>query len=331
MKYSDIVSSVALQYSRTNKVVPILMGPPGGGKSACARDVGLAMGVHPDNIFQFFASLRDPVDLLGTPKPNDEYTSWKPPQDWWRMRTGKWLVVLEELPDADKQMQNPLCGVIHDRRSGDLTFSPEVFFIATGNRTEDKSGANRIQSKLAGRVRFIDFATDLDDWCAYALDAGIDPVIIQFLRFKPDMLHDFDPSRRSNPTPRTWEKVSYIPTELPTGVYFEHVAGDVGEGAAAVYTGFRRIYESLPDMDKLLASPATYEVPTAPDVRYALAGALAHASTKDNFDRVVTYVNRMPKEFSVMCVNDAIKLRPEVKSTKAFAEWVQSNAEVLFA
>lgn len=331
MRYSHIKTSITEQFNAPNgnKIVPFILGAPGGGKSACARDVVNSLGI--ENVVEFTASLRDPVDVLGTPNNTGEYTRWVPPEEFYNLRQGigRCALILEELSDAPVPMQNALCGVIYDRRAGNLRLSDQLFIIATGNRTEDKSGANRITSKLANRTRRFDFVENIDDWTEWALDNEIDPVLIQFIRFRPGLLSDFDPNRFANPTPRAWERVNFIPSSLDQGLFFDNVAGEVGEGAAAEYTGFRRIYMSLPDVDSILLDPAGADVPADPATLYALTGALARKATKDNFDRVMLYTNRMSPEFNVMCTKDAIKLQPTIKHSRAFIEWASRNAEVL--
>ena len=326
MKFSDIKLAIVEQFKTTNSIVPYIEGAPGGGKSALAKQIGAELGF--DRVEMFYASLRDPVDLLGTPRNDGEVTRWIPPEELAQLQTGRNLLILDELSDAVVQMQNGLCGLILERHLGNLHLSPQTHIIATGNRTKDKSGANRVVSKLRGRVRTFEFTENIDDWCEWALEAGIDVVLIQFLRFRPDLLSAFDPERIS-PTPRNWERVNNIPAELPTDVYFANVAGDVGEGAAAEYTGFRRIYEALPNIDGILMNPSKADVPKDPAVLYALTGALAHKTSKDNFDRVSEYVGKMPPEFQVMCVSDAMKLKPEIKTTKAFVQWAVKNSNVM--
>jgi hypothetical protein len=333
MRYSNIKTSVLSQFQVEggNAVVPFILGAPGGGKSACAREVISELGIESDKIVEFTASLRDPVDVLGVPDNTGEYTRWVPPQEFYNLRrgVGRAALILEELSDAPVPMQNALCGVIYDRRAGNLMLSDELFIIATGNRTEDKSGANRITSKLANRTRRFDFQETIEDWTAWALDKDIDPVLIQFLRFRPGLLSDFDANRFANPTPRSWERVNLIPSSLDNGLFFDNCAGEVGEGAAAEYTGFKRIYESLPDIDSILLDPVGSDVPQDPATLYALTGALARKSTKDNFDRVSKYLSRLSPEFNVMCTKDAIKLQPTIKHTRSFVEWASKNAEVL--
>lgn len=333
MRYSHIKTSVHEQFKAQggNKIVPFILGAPGGGKSACARDIISELDIDPDKIVEFTASLRDPVDVLGTPNNTGEYTRWVPPEEFYKLRAGQGrsALILEELSDAPIPMQNALCGIIYDRRAGNLALSNELFIIATGNRTEDKSGANRITSKLANRTRRFEFVENIDDWTEWALDNDIDPVLIQFLRFRPGLLSDFDANRFANPTPRAWERVNLIPSSLDGSLFFDNCAGEVGDGAAAEYTGFKRIYESLPNMDALLLDPKGADVPTDPAVLYAITGALARKATKDNFDRVTTYTNRLSPEFGVMTVKDAIKLQPAIKSSRSFIEWATKNAEVL--
>lgn len=331
MKYSDIKTSILTQFNAEggNRVVPFILGAPGGGKSACARDVVRSLGL--DNVVEFTASLRDPVDVLGTPDNHGEYTRWVPPAEFYQLRqgVGRCALILEELSDAPVPMQNALCGVVYDRRAGQLQLSDQLFIIATGNRTEDKSGANRITSKLAGRTRRFDFTENVDDWTEWALDNDINPVLIQFLRFRPNLLSDFDPNRFANPTPRTWERVSLIPDTMPEHLFYDNVAGEVGEGAAAEYAGFRKIYLSLPSVESVLLDPAGADVPSDPATKYALMGALAHKATKDNFDRLSAYLERVEPEFNVMCVRDAIKLNPSIKSSRGFVSWAAKNAAVL--
>jgi len=330
MKYNNIKTSIVEQFKvpNGNRIVPFILGAPGGGKSACARDVMEQLDL--DTVVEFTASLRDPVDVMGTPNNRDQpYTKWVPPEEFYNLQSGRVGLILEELSDAPIPMQNALCGVIYDRRAANLNLSKDLFIIATGNRTEDKSGANRITSKLANRTRRFEFNENIDDWTEWALDNDINSVLIQFLRFRPNLLSDFDPNRFANPTPRSWERVNLIPESLPEQLFFDNCAGEVGEGASAEYTGFKRIYEALPNMDALLLDPKGADVPNDPAVLYAITGALARKATKDNFDRVTTYTSRLSPEFGVMCVKDAIKLSPAIKTSRSFIEWATKNAEVL--
>ena len=333
MKYSDIKQSVLANFKRGNALVPNIIGKPGGGKSTLARDIVSELGIAPERITEFNPSLRDPVDIMGLPKTDGECSKWVPPAEFFRIRDDgtdqPCALILEELSDAPIPMQNPLCRVILDRYAGELKLHPKLHIIATGNRTEDKSGATRMSTKLGNRMQTLTFDENVDDWCNWALDHGIAVEMIQFLRFRPNLLSDFDPNRTINPTPRSWAMANEVDPALTSDLYFANIAGCVGEGAAAEYTGFKRIFENLPDVDGILMNPAKAAVPDDMPVLFALTGALAHRVSKDNFDRVCEYIGRMPPEFQVMCVLDSKKLKPEIVNTKAFVQWAVKNANVL--
>ena len=335
MRFSQVKQSIVAQFSQdrvdANKTVFFVMGQPGGGKSACARDALQTLGYTSANTVEFVASLRDPVDVLGTPNNVGDFTKWVPPEEFYKLRAGqgKCALLLEELSDAPVPMQNALCGVIYDRRAGQLELSDQLVIIATGNRTEDKSGANRITSKLAGRTRRLDFTENLEELVQYALGAGWPTELIQYLRFKPDALVDWDANRFQNATPRTWEDVARMPAGLPSDIELDNIAGSVGAGRAAEYIGFKQIFESLPDITEILMNPTTANMPSNLATKYALSGALARKASPENFEQVCLYTNRMEPEFRVTCVKDAIKLSPGIKRVRAFQSWASANADVL--
>jgi hypothetical protein len=328
MRFSQIVDSINKQFEQTNQVVFFIEGAPGGGKSAAAAEVGKRLGF--DRVIQFFPSLRDPVDFLGTPAPSDTMTVWRPPAELMQLQTGRNLVIIEELTDAIVPVQNVMCGLLHDRKVGAVTMSPDTYFIATGNRAKDKSGATRLLTKLAGRVRRISFTEDLQDWEAWALDNSIDPILIQYLRFS-GQLAAFDPNADASPTPRNWARVSQIPTDQDEAVFFENVAGDVGEGAAAGYTAFRKIYMDLPDLTRVVVDPMNTPVPVKLDVAYATLGALVkYVKDLKSFEACLTYAQRFEADMTIMFVQDAIRVFPEGKQTKAFVHFAVANQDVLF-
>lgn len=333
MKYSDLKESILANFKRSNKLVPYIEGKPGGGKSSLAREIVRDLGIKPERVTEFNPSLRDPVDIMGVPRTDGACTQWVPPAEFYRLRNDgtsePCALIIEELSDAPMPMQNPLCRVILDRAAGELELHPNLYIIASGNRTEDKSGANRMSTKLGNRMQTLQFDENIDDWAMWALDNEIAVDMIQFLRFRPNLLSDFDPNRKINPTPRSWEMANQVERSLSSELYFANISGVVGEGAAAEYTGFKRIYESLPDVDSVLMNPTKADVPTDPAVMYALCGAIAHRTTKDNFDRVVEFVLRMPSDFQVMTVLDCQKLQPRIRETKAFTQWALANANVL--
>ena len=132
--------------------------------------------------------------------------------------------------------------------------------------------------------------------------------------------------RNSLPPPRAWvQGVSARLGVVDPSREFAVFTGDVGEGAAAEFCAFLKIYRKLPSPDAILLNPAKVDVPTDPATLYALCGALAHRTAQDNFGRVMSYVTRMPAEFVVLFINDATRRKPELTATKEFIKWASGD------
>ena len=115
----------------------------------------------------------------------------------------------------------------------------------------------------------------------------------------------------------------------PQDLYYDNVAGRIGEGAAAEYVAFRRIYHQLPSMVVILNNPKSAAIPADLSTQYAIIGAISRVATKDNFDAVCDYTDRFARELGIMAMRDIIKLCPAVKGTRRFAQWAAANSEVM--
>jgi hypothetical protein len=203
--------------------------------------------------------------------------------------------------------------------------------ISTGNRQSDRAGANRVLSHLRNRETAYELETHLDDWTSWAINNNVKSEVVSFIRFRPNLLHDFDPQRDQNATPRAWvEGVSNVLGTVSPEAEYESFKGAVGEGAAAEFVGFMRIFRKLPNPDAILLNPTTSDVPHDPATLYALSGALAQRATESNFERVCTYSERMPPEFSVLTVSYAARRNPDLANTQAFTKWSINHQNVLF-
>ena len=155
--------------------------------------------------------------------------------------------------------------------------------------------------------------------------------MISFLRFRPNLLHNFDPQRELNPTPRAWvDGVSDILGLVPPDSEYDVIKGAVGDGPAAEFVGFRKIERALPNLDTLILNPETAMVPTDPAALYAISGGIASRATVDNFKNIVTYCNRMPPEFSVLTISYATRKDVKLSTTPAFTDWAVKHQDVLF-
>jgi hypothetical protein len=308
----------------------MVWGKPGIGKSAIiAMLATLRTGWQ---FLDFRLLIRDAVDMRGVPFVDDKTgrTMWAVPAEFPKEGKGIWF--LDEINAAHPQVQAVAYQLVLDRAIGEYKLPDGWVILAAGNNEEDGAVVHRMPSPLRSRFVHLDLEADLDDWCDWALKAGIESVVIGFLRFKPELLHQFVKTDRAFPCPRTWEFISHIVKEAPDpSVEHALFEGTIGKGAAAEFSAFIRLYRELPNIDAIIKDPAKAPLPKGGDISvyYAVAAALGRRADIKNFGAIVTYLERFPDvEFNVMAIRDAMRRNAELRSLPAFTTWCHKHADV---
>lgn len=309
---------------------PVMVwGPPGVGKSMVTTQACDALELQ---IKDVRAGLMDPVDINGLPSVKNGRVTWCPP-DFWPLagkNNGKGVIFLDELPQAPPATQAALLQAVLDHRIGQHELDPNWTFIAAGNRQEDRAGANRMITPLLNRFIHLEMEVSVDDWNAWAVKAGIAPEVRSFIRFRPSHLHQFDPSggAKAFPTPRSWHFASDILGRVPQHLRHPAIAGCVGEGNAAEFCTFVRLYEELPDIEEAVNNPDKAKIPTKADILHAFCGAVAEKIrgdvSQERVDNVIALSLRIEQdEFSLYLARDVVALQLEKFK-------VSKQAKVLF-
>ncbi len=305
-------------------------GAPGGGKTTIVHEVAAELDIPcierhmPTMLVEDFGILfPDSEDKLHYKLPDWFPVKGKAPE--------RGILLFDDRNQAGPDLQKVLANICQARTLHGTPMPDGWMVVSTGNRQSDRAGANRVLSHLRNRETVLELETHLDDWTAWAIQNNVKPEVISFIRFRPNLLHDFDPQRDQNATPRAWvDGVSDVLGTVPAEAEFECFKGAVGEGAAAEFVGFVRIFRKLPNPDAILLNPLTADVPQDPATLYALSGALAQRATESNFERVAQYSERMPPEFSVLTVSYACRRDPDLANTQAFTKWSIGHQDVLF-
>jgi hypothetical protein len=190
-----------------------------------------------------------------------------------------------------------------------------------------------MSSALANRFTHFYAVTDLEDWSKWAIANDIEPVVIAFIRFRPELLHQFSRTEKAYPTPRSWSFVSRIVKKSPGIPAVEHAlfSGAVGVGAASEFSAFIRLYRQMPSLDGILLNPDSALVPDEPSALYAVSAGLARRANAGNIARVMQYAERMPEEYNVLTIKLASACTTTgVTSTREFTSWCVKHADVTF-
>ena len=307
-------------------------GSPGGGKTTLVHEVAEELGV-PCIEKHMPTMLVEDFGILFPDHKEAQSLHYKLP-DWFPVKgkaPERGILLFDDRNQASNDLQKVLANICQARTLHGVEMPDGWQVISTGNRQSDRAGANRVLSHLRNRETVLELETHLDDWTSWAINHNVRPEVVSFIRFRPGLLHDFDPQRDQNATPRSWvDGVSDVIGTVPSDAEFECFKGAVGEGAAAEFVGFLRIFRKLPNPDAILLNPTTSDVPSDPATLYALSGALAERATDSNFERVCSYSERMPPEFSVLTVSYAARRNPDLASTQAFVKWSLKHQDVLF-
>jgi MoxR-like ATPase len=187
-----------------------IWGGPGIGKSAMVRQVTAAAGLPLRDIR---ALLLDPVDLRGLPfLGTDGRAKWAAPD--FLPSDGCGILFLDELNAAPAMVQAACYQLGLDRSLGEYRLPEGWAIVAAGNREGDRGATTRMPAPLRNRFVHLDFELDGEEWSRWAIKTGIRAEVIAFLRFRPELLSVFDRDAHAFPSPRSWEFVSRMKTQL---------------------------------------------------------------------------------------------------------------------
>lgn len=301
--------------SREGVHTPVMLwGPPGVGKSQLVAQAAARHGVP---VIDVRLAQMEPTDLRGIPFREGRNVVWSVPAllpDAGR-HGARGILFLDEITSAPPTVTAAAYQLILDRRLGEYCVPEGWAIVAAGNRQGDRGLVYQMPSPLANRFTHFDIEPDLDDWIAWAHTQEIDSRLIAFLRFRPDLLFDFDAARASHafPSPRSWEFAHRALYKFgsDSGLLAEALKGCVGAAAALACKTFIDHIGALPDVVAIAAGHEA-EVPGSIDLQYAVAAALVrHVARLDSAERsravghVLRYARRFPqRELGVMLVVD---------------------------
>jgi len=310
--------------------LPIMIkGAPGVGKSDIVEQVAEELGM---NLIISHPVVSDPTDAKGLPAIVNGKAEFLPFGDLRRMMEAKkpTIAFLDDLGQAPAVVQAAFMQLILARRINGHKISKHIVFIAATNRRKDKAGVTSILEPIKSRFASIwELKASPEDWIEWAYANDMPTDLIGWIHFRPDMLCKDEATTDivNHPCPRTVASAGRLTKAGMDSLKI--LQGTLGEAGGIDYYGFRKVFNSLPNIDALIANPASAIVPNEPSTLYAVVAALVEKGTKKNANNIFAYAERLPAEFGALLWRDLAQKKPETKETTGYIQWAVAHQDLI--
>lgn len=296
----------------------MLWGPPGIGKSQGVREI--ASNIHAKTGKQVSVTdvrllLFNPVDLRGIPTANADKTLavWLKPQIF-QMEDSQDVInilFLDEITAAPQSVQAAAYQITLDRIIGEHKLPENCIIIAAGNRVTDKSVAYNMPRALANRLLHMNVKGDPDSWHDWAVRTGIHRFVTSFLEYNPTALlrSDIPDTSLAFPTPRSWEMVSNILTNVSENIDAVQplVSGCIGTNVTYNFVKWCSLFSALPSVGDIFTGKKV-SIEKSPEMLEALrAEMVAYARMhpeKKSIDNSISFAVDLPWTFRTNLLHD---------------------------
>lgn len=319
----------------------MLWGPPGVGKSQIIAQIA---GRHGVPLIDIRLSQMEPTDLRGVPFRKGDLVEWSVPAllPDARRHGPRGILFLDEITSAPPTVTAAAYQLILDRRLGEYQVPAGWVIFAAGNRYGDRGVTYVMPTPLANRFTHYEIEVHLDDWVAWAHDSGIDERVIAFLRFRPDLLFDFNPAHSpiAFPSPRSWEYAHRALAKFgdAPALLRDALQACVGPAAGVELKAFVDNMDQLPDIDAIVQGRGG-QVPQGIDLQYGVAAALVRRALQAReqpqadaiYGNILKYAKGFPqREMGVMLVTDMHRsIGKPLFAVPEFAEWAASITDLV--
>ncbi|HED17551.1 MAG TPA: MoxR family ATPase [Gammaproteobacteria bacterium] len=344
MRPAQLLTMMDIEFTSTysgHHTPVMLWGAPGVGKSQMVEQIASRHGVP---LVDIRLSQMEPSDLRGIPFRVGEHVEWATPAmlpDLERHGPSG-IMFLDEITSAPPSVSAAAYQLILDRRLGEYRVPQGWAIFAAGNRQGDRGVTYTMPAPLANRFSHFEVDVNLDDWVAWAYKFGIDERIIGFLRFRPELLFDFDPAHNpvAFPSPRSWEFAHRALQKFDGSreMLLGSLQACVGPAAGIELSAFVENLDQLPDIDAILRGE-TVTVPKEVDLQYAVASALVGRAIKSREEadsdqilgHILDFAGRFSqREMGVMLVSDLHRaIGQDIFSIPQFSSWAKVVADVM--
>lgn len=325
-------------------LVPMIWGSGGIGKTALAMEIAQEYNLEP--ILVELGNF-EPTEVSGYPSVNSNNRSEYFPFEEFPLESDKvpagkngWLIILDELTNADVSTQKAAYPIIHGHRVGNKPLHSRVKIICMGNGAAHGAETTELTDPMKSRLAHLHMVSQAKDWIDNYGNQHCDWRITSWIAAQPEMLDnykDMSPDSDTYSCPRTVTSLSKLishPTIVnSTPNIPNHLAifsGVVGGVAAKSFIDHCQLGIHLPDLAQIVADPNNTPVPTEHAEQFMLTSRLSHEINASNAANVLTYMNRLPNpEYVVTCLRGLAVRNPVIMSIPAVTQWMASTGRTL--
>lgn len=248
-------------------------------------------------------------------------------------RQGRHIIFVDEINTATPAMQATLYSLILEGRIGSYSLPKGCIRMAAGNREEDGCAAMPMSNALKDRLGVhMNVVPSESSWIHWATTRGnIAPEVVAFVRDNPSRLEGHCSNDDGDPTggctPRSLEFLSRMVTAgLDDDIRHIVTNGIIGQGAGAEFIGFLDIFKNKINIQEIIDKPETAPIPKELDVMYSVVSSLGAKINKENIDKIMVYLKRLPeRRYMIMSMQDALNRDPSINNSKVFSKFIAEN------
>jgi len=339
---------IALIESVADKATVLVEGHMGSGKSTMLKMLAKKLPSYHTGYFDM--TNLDLGDLMLPAVQHDVRETEFYPNSLFGMRHGDvpHIYMFDEFGKAARPLQNAVLPVMLERRVGARKLHPASLVFGTTNLSSEGVG-DTMQAHSRNRMIVVTMRKPtVDEWIEdFAVDAGVMPEVIAWVRETPTVMQGFEDVEKpeDNPyifhpksqrsafvTPRSLEKASDIlkvRSAMEEDTVIHALKGTVGERAALDLRAFIALADKLPAWKSVLADPKSCPVPSNPAAVVMLVFTAVSRIEADTVTPWMTYLKRIPKEAQALFCHHVMKSNvkaPIAATNKTFTEYAIANS-----
>ena len=176
---------------------------------------------------------------------------------------------------------------------------------------------------LSNRMGHVQLEVPLvEDWTKWAAEENLDVRVIGYLNAFPSVIYQFDTRVKEKAfcTPRSWEFVSDLIKDIPTGDLAKiklYASTLVGHGDAVKFTSFLKLRKDLKPIKYYFEHSDKATLPEKTDLLWALITSIVeYYRTHDDlttFKQYIGLMKKFPEEYAVFTLKMTYSFDPKIQ------------------